>query len=70
MKNKTLLIEMIYRLPQMEKDTSFGKDIDDVHEVIFTERNKNQIEKIFRKWASVKQPCIFGRLASKKNKRP
>lgn len=68
MKNKTLLIEMIYRLPQMEKDTSFGKDIDDVHEVIFTERNKNQIEKILRKWASVKQPCVFGKLASKKIK--
>lgn len=67
MNNKKLL-ELIHRLPQLENDFSFGKDIDDIHQIIFNEKNNINVENIFRKWTSAKQPCVFGKLASKKIK--
>lgn len=37
MNNKKLL-DLIYRLPQLENNFSFGKDIDDIHQIIFNEK--------------------------------
>lgn len=68
MNDNNSLLELIHCLPQLEKTKSFGKDIDEIHKVIFNEKNKINVETIFRKWASAKQPCVFGKLASKKLK--
>lgn len=62
------LQQRIDNLPQLESNHSFGKDIDEINKFIFSECNENNIESIIRKWASVKQPCVFGKLACKKIK--
>lgn len=62
------LHQHINNLPQLPSDFSFGKDIDSIHKFIFKETDDNIIEKELRKWASVNQPCVFGKLACKKIK--
>lgn len=62
------LHQHINNLPQLPSDFSFGKDIDSIHKFIFKEIDDNIIEKELRKWASVNQPCVFGKLACKKIK--
>lgn len=68
MERRLSLLEQINQLPQLDSAVSFGKDIDEVHNLIFSTEDVSDTEKIFRKWASAKQPCLFGKLASKKIK--
>lgn len=68
MENNTSLMTLIQQLPQLEKSHSFGRDIDEIHKDIFREQDTTKIEEIIRKWASSRQPCVFGKLASKKLK--
>ncbi|EJZ6595141.1 hypothetical protein OIK79_005165 [Salmonella enterica] len=68
MQHYLTLQQHITNLPQLPADYSFGKDIEDVHSFIFNESDKHRIEQILRKWASAKQPCVFGKLACKQIK--
>ena len=62
------LQQRINKLPQLSSSFSFGKDIDNIHSFIFNETSKDKIEDLLRKWVSGNQPCVFGKLASKKIK--
>lgn len=62
------LQQRINKLPQLSSSFSFGKDIDNIHSIIFNETSKDKIEDLLRKWVSGNQPCVFGKLASKKIK--
>ncbi|WP_418508345.1 hypothetical protein [Escherichia coli] len=61
------LQQRINKLPQLSSSSS-GKDIDNIHSFIFNETSKDKIEDLLRKWVSGNQPCVFGKLASKKIK--
>ncbi len=60
-----MLSDLLKNLPQLDKWHDFGEDINEVHKDIFS-KNKEQVETDLRNWLSTKQPCVFGKLASKK----
>ncbi|WP_018691279.1 hypothetical protein [Algicola sagamiensis] len=63
------LNDMIEQLPQFPPDYSFGEDIDQAHQSLFSIPYPEGVEESLRAWASRFQPCVFGKLASKQLKK-
>ncbi|HCT7642187.1 TPA: hypothetical protein OT834_002993 [Morganella morganii] len=63
------LFEIIKDLDTYSDDMSFGKDIDEVHKIIFTDEiGEKACCEAFLSWAARYQPCLFGRLGAKEAK--
>lgn len=63
------VVELLDSLPGRDGEAvSYGYDIDNANELLFSERCKLKREEILLSWIKRNQPCMFGRIAASNNK--